>query len=586
MDGTMTEQKNQGSDKGAMYESIQDISNRLANTLLICISIFGIPIVLVSFLRYLKVGGGFILSLHILVYIFCLLFMALRKRISVKYKCLFIILCTFIMGITSIVKWGILGTGVVYFIFMSILTTVFYGARPGITVTIINLAVLIATAMIFDSGFLSYNFDANKYTTEALAWMPVSFVYGLFTLAVIDGIGRFLHSMSNNIERLYNRTSDLSVTKEQMIQEIDNCRETEIALRESEERFRTVLENLPCGVSVHDLEGRHLLMNEETCRVKGFSREELMKLTVMETAGPSLGKDFDVVKMWENIELGKSITFEAMTQRKDGSLYDSEVHLSKIMLDGRPVILSLVFDITERKKIEASLARRSELERLVSEISSGAVGISHKEVDNYINEAVASIGRKTGADHAYFSLYNTRKKVLELISEWSLDNTAIHGFEKETKVEQDLPWFTRTIRSQNVVHIPDMDALPDEAQKERIYFKSRGIKSLLILVIRQGENMIGFLGFDSMNKKKIWSEEEIVILRIIGETFTSVLYRKQAEKEEERLKAQLSTAVDIAHLGPWELDMENQMYTFNDHFYRMYHTTAEEMGRYKMTIDE
>jgi PAS domain-containing protein len=89
-----------------------------------------------------------------------------------------------------------------------------------------------------------------------------------------------------------------------------------------------------------------------------------------------------------------------------------------------------------------------------------------------------------------------------------------------------------------------------------------------------------------MNKKREWSDEEMVILRIIGETFTSILYRKQAEKEEERLKAQLSTAVEIAHLGPWELDIEKQIYTFNDHFYRIYHTTAEEMGGYKMSLDE
>ncbi|MBN1906877.1 MAG: PAS domain S-box protein [Deltaproteobacteria bacterium] len=582
----MVENENPGLGRDTQYESIHDISNRLADTLLISISIFGLPIVLVSFLRYFKVGGMYILSLHIFVYIFCLFFMVSRKRVSVNSKCLFIIVCTFIMGITSVIKWGIFGTGVVYFIFMSILATVFYGARTGIIATIINLAVLIITSILFNSGYLSYNFDINKYPTEILTWVPVSAVYGLFTLAIIGGIGRFLYSMSKNIEKLSNRTSDLSETKEQMIQEIDNCRTTEIALRESEERFRTVLENLPCGVSVHDLEGRLLIINEETCRAKGFSREELLRLTVMETAGPSLDKDFDVVRMWENIELGKSVIFEAKTQRKDGTLYDSEVHLSKIMLDGRPVILSLVFDITERKKIEVSLARRSELERLVSEISSGAVGISHKEVDNYIKEAIASIGIKTGVDHAYFSLFNTRKEILELISEWSLDSTALPGFEKEMKVDNDLPWFTRMIRSQNVVHIPDMDALPDEAQKEKIYFKSRGIKSLLILVLRQGENMIGFLGFDNLNKKRAWSDEEMVILRIIGETFTSILYRKQAEKEEERLKAQLSTAVEIAHLGPWELDLESQIFTFNDHFYRIYHTTAEEMGGYKMTLDE
>jgi PAS domain S-box-containing protein len=583
----MGEKYNLASGKGAPYESIHEIRNRLADTLLIYISVLGAPIIFISFLRFIKVGGVSILTVHLFVYLLCIIIAICRKKTSVNIKCLFIIVCTFIMGVTSILTWGVFGTGIVYFIYLSILATVFYGIKPGVFFTVINLLLLIFAAFLHNSGAFQYSFDVNKYPSAVLTWVTVLSVYSLLTLIFIGTIGRFFHSMSVNIENLSLRTSDLSITKEHMVQEINNCRQTEIALRESEERFRTVLENLPCGVSVHDLEGRHLMMNEETCRAKGYSREELLTLTIMETAGPDFGKkNGEPVKLWSKLEVGAKTNFETLTQRKDGSLYESEVHLSKIMLDGRPVILSLVFDITERKKIEASLARRAELERLVSEISSRVVGISHEDVDIYINEAVASIGKKTGVDHAYFSLYNTRREVLELISEWSLDGLVLPGFEKETKVENDLPWFTRMIRSQDVVHIPDMDDLPDEAQKEKIYFNKRGIKSLLVLVIRQGENMIGFLGFDNMNKKKIWSDEEIIILRIIGETFTSVLYRKQAEKEEERLKAQLSTAVDIAHLGPWELDIENQIYTFNDHFYRIYHTTAEEMGGYKITVDE
>jgi hypothetical protein len=127
----MPEQKNPGLGKDSQYETIHDISNRLADTLLVCISIFGAPIVLVSILRYLRVGGIYILALHLFVYLFCLIFMAIRKKVSVNSKCMFIIVCTFIMGIASLVKWGIFGTGAVYFIFMSILTTVFYGARRG-----------------------------------------------------------------------------------------------------------------------------------------------------------------------------------------------------------------------------------------------------------------------------------------------------------------------------------------------------------------------------------------------------------------------------------------------------------------------
>jgi GAF domain-containing protein len=152
--------------------------------------------------------------------------------------------------------------------------------------------------------------------------------------------------------------------------------------------------------------------------------------------------------------------------------------------------------------------------------------------------------------------------------------------------EKDFPWFTEVIQSQDFVHVPDVAELPPEAQKEREYFQNRSIKSLVVIAMRQGENLIGFLGFDNIYETKTWSEDEIVIFRIIGEAFTSAIQRKQAEREQEKLQAQLSNAVDLAHLGPWELDVEKRMFTFNDHFYKIYHTTAEEMGGYTMSLDE
>ena len=51
------------------YESIQNIRDRLANTVLICIAVLGAPLILISYLRYLKVGGILILSIHFFIYL-------------------------------------------------------------------------------------------------------------------------------------------------------------------------------------------------------------------------------------------------------------------------------------------------------------------------------------------------------------------------------------------------------------------------------------------------------------------------------------------------------------------------------------
>ncbi len=699
---------------GSEYESIQNIRDRLANTILICIAFLGAPLILISYLRYLAVGGLSILLTHFFIYSICLISVCFRRKIPVRFKAVSLVACSFIIAVFSISKWGIAGAGVPYFIFGSILVTIYFGVRPGVLFSSINIVVLIITGILFHSGYWELSLEIKEYSTELPSWINITFIYGCFTIALVVSLGWLLNSMSVSIEKLVHQTSELKLAKEQMELEIKNRKNSETALRESEERFRTVLESLPCSVTVHDLEGRHLIVNEETCRVKGYLREELLNLTIMETAGPDLNPDEDVTGLWKGIDLGASFTFEALTQRKDGSLYDSEIHLSKIMLEGQPVILSLIFDITERKKaeealkksetylrtlmrtipdliwlkdvdgkylycnprvenllgasenkiidktdydfvdskladmfrendktamdrgwsgrneeeiifandghreiletlrtpmyerdgtlvgvlgigrditerkkIEDDLARRSELERLISEISSRLVGLSHYEVDACIDEALAAIGKKLGVEHAYLFLRHTDKLMFNNFNEWRSDDSVPHiGGIQEMQPEKDMPWIHEIIQSEEVVHVPDVSRLPPEAHKDITHFEKKGIKSFMFLVIRHGENLVGFLGFDSIRKKRTWSEDEIVILRIIGETFTNAVQRKQVEREQEKLQAQLATAIELAHLGPWELDIKTQQFTFNDQFYKLYHTNAEEMGGYKMSLEE
>jgi PAS domain S-box-containing protein len=68
--------------------------------------------------------------------------------------------------------------------------------------------------------------------------------------------------------------------------------------------------------------------------------------------------------------------------------------------------------------------------------------------------------------------------------------------------------------------------------------------------------------------------------------FSDITDRKRAEEEQKKLQAQLVNAVEIAHLGPWEYDVANDLFTFNDYFYKIFRTTAEQVGGYTMKSDE
>lgn len=62
--------------------------------------------------------------------------------------------------------------------------------------------------------------------------------------------------------------------------------------------------------------------------------------------------------------------------------------------------------------------------------------------------------------------------------------------------------------------------------------------------------------------------------------------QKKAEIALRTSESQLSNALEIGHLGHWEYDVLKDQFTFNDQFYKLFHTTAEQVGGYTMSSSE
>jgi len=124
-------------------------------------------------------------------------------------------------------------------------------------------------------------------------------------------------------------------------------------LKQSEEKFRSLVNNAADALFVHDFNGKIMNVNKRACEILGYSRKELLQKTVMD-----IEQDFDLKSAqeeWSKIKPDESFNLLGHHRRKDGSIFPVEVRFAIVNLQGQKLFMGLVRDITKRLKMENSL---------------------------------------------------------------------------------------------------------------------------------------------------------------------------------------------------------------------------------------
>ena len=133
-------------------------------------------------------------------------------------------------------------------------------------------------------------------------------------------------------------------------------------LRESEEKYRMIIENIEDGYYEVDLAGHFIFFNDAMARITGYSRDELRGKNNLEMMDKfNADRVFKVFNTVYTTRLAmKAFDWEFI--RKDGSKGIVEVSVSlKRDLSGQPIgFMGVARDITERKKTEARLKKSEE----------------------------------------------------------------------------------------------------------------------------------------------------------------------------------------------------------------------------------
>ncbi len=311
------------------------------------------------------------------------------------------------------------------------------------------------------------------------------------------------------------------------------------ALRESEERYRDLMRNVPVGVFRTSLGvgGRYLAANPALAKLYGYdSVEELMARPVAEQYALPEDRERWAKEVLDGETLeGK----EVLLRRRDGSTFWASVS-ARVIRDknGVPRLFDgTLRDITAQKSYETAIARRDSTLEAITFAAERFLG--GRAWRNEIDAVLARLGRATACSRAYIFEITSRTEEDVRASqrfEWTADGIAPQMGNPELQDtslrESGFERWSHLMRKGETVR-GTVSSFPRSEQEA---LSRQGIEALLAVPIFDEDTWWGFIGFDACGSSRVWSTLDEDTLRIAAKVIGAAITRTRTEERRRQLE--------------------------------------------------
>lgn len=202
-----------------------------------------------------------------------------------------------------------------------------------------------------------------------------------------------------------------------------------------------------------------------------------------------------------------------------------------------------ILELTAKiKESERSAKKRfnAEFLSLVAESSTRFLRAdTERELYSAAEDTLAQFGRLFEVDRGFLFRVNQAGGTISQTHEWCAEGITSYLERMRLAGLGDFPWFINELLVRKVVDIPDVALMPVDAAPEREEFEAQQTQSLLAVPFFDGNaKLLGWVGFDSVKRKRSWNPEHIPMIKVVAETIGSAVMRILSAEELEKSRGE------------------------------------------------
>ena len=222
---------------------------------------------------------------------------------------------------------------------------------------------------------------------------------------------------------------------------------------------------------------------------------------------------------------------ESINDYRDWS--EDEINFARIFSD----LIALAFETFKRKEVEEEILYKTEILTSLTKTTENL--LKNDDFGSIFSDTIKQIGQATNVDRVYYFENNLKTQLINQVYEWTKNESLneINNPKLQNFKQSDFPDLFKIILQKKPFKALTKD-IPEGAFKKILL--EQKILSILIFPIFIKKNFYGYIGFDDCTSERIWSSDEMQLLKTFSNNIASTIERienqKAIKESEEKFK--------------------------------------------------